>query len=194
MASPIGHSLAGATIYLWSIKPGKEQLGEFLRRHWRPVLLFVILANLPDVDFILGWLTTGNAHAFHHQWTHSFTVAAGAALLAALAFKIRPSFTANWLWYFAVTGSHLLIDFFAGPELGWHRSYAMPLLWPFSNEQFSSPISLLIGARHRDASQLLSLSNWAAAAWEVLVFGAILGVSVMLKRRSGKDSASREQP
>jgi len=193
LASPIGHSLAGATIYLWSIKPGKEQLAEFLRQRWKVISLFAILANLPDVDFILGWLMTGDPNAYHHRWTHSFVAVAGASILGAFVFKIRPGLAANWFWCFAAVGSHLLIDFFTGPELGWQRTYGMPLLWPFSDAMFQSPVSLVVGPKHHELSHLLSLHNWVWGAWEALVFGAILLVTAMNRRGPRKDSVSRNQ-
>ena len=172
MASPIAHSLAGATICLLSLN--RAHLRDLLRRHWRLILLFAILGNLPDFDFLLGWLTTGDPNEYHHGWTHSLSVTAVAAFLVALIVKIRPTIAANWLWFFAAIGSHILIDFFTGPELGLVRGYGMPLLWPFSIASFQGPISLVVGPKHHEMSHLLSLHNWIWGLYEAAVFGTIL--------------------
>jgi inner membrane protein len=182
VASPIAHTLAGATIYLWSTRPDQERVWKIFRQHWRLLALFAILAYLPDGDFILGWLTTGDPNAYHHGWTHSISVAAGAALLTALVIKIRPGFAVNWLWYFAAVGSHLVIDFFTGPELGMQRAYGMPLLWPFSAEIFQSPISLVVGPKHHEVVHLFSLHNWVWGAYEAAIFGTILLLTIKLRK------------
>ncbi len=154
-------------------------MADIFRRHGRPIVLFVFLANLPDADFILGWLTTGDPNTYHHGWTHSFAVAAGAAVVTAVAIRIFPGFAANVLWYFAAIGSHLLIDFFTGPALGMQqRAFGMPLLWPFSSAAFQAPITLIVGPKHHAVDHLLSLHNWVWGAYEMMIFGLLLLLTI----------------
>jgi len=171
MASPIAHSLAGAAVY-WASLKSPTPLDEW-RQHARPLALFAILANLPDLDFIPGWLLKGNPNAYHHGWTHSFVFVTAAALLISWVIKFRATKAANRTWFLAATGSHLLIDYFTGPALGRIASYGMPLLWPFSETRFSSPVSLVVGPEHHDLQHLFGWHNWLWAAYEALVFGGL---------------------
>jgi membrane-bound metal-dependent hydrolase YbcI (DUF457 family) len=184
MASPIAHSLAGASIYFLSVPAGHWR--EQFRQHWRLITFFAILGNLPDADFILGWLTTGDPNEYHHGWTHSIALAIGAAALTALVIKIRPGFAANWCWFFAAISSHLLIDFFTGPSLGIQRGYGMPLLWPFTQEMLQAPISLVVGPQHHELQHLLSWHNWVWGAYEAVVFGLLFWL--VIHRSDGKRS------
>lgn len=171
MASPIGHSLAGASIY--ALGPGRHHLEPPLTngKHLRKLALFVVLANLPDCDFIFGWISSGEPNIFHRQWTHSFFFVAISALIVARIWKIYPSLWATWGIYFSVIGSHLVIDFFTGPELGMITRYGQPLLWPATKLAFSSPLALVVGPEHKGLQELFSIHNILAACYEFLIFG-----------------------
>jgi membrane-bound metal-dependent hydrolase YbcI (DUF457 family) len=54
-----------------------------------PVAVFVIvLANLPDVDILIGLLLRGNGHAFHRGPTHSLLFALFMGLVASRAWTL----------------------------------------------------------------------------------------------------------
>jgi len=73
ISTSVGHALAGASILLTSSKRRKK-LGIL---QWVVVFL---LANLPDVDFLFGYVA-GNPSRYHHLWTHSLTFAIGIGVL-----------------------------------------------------------------------------------------------------------------
>jgi hypothetical protein len=60
----------------------------------------------------------------------------------------------------------------------------MPLLWPFADTSFQSPLSLVVGPKHHDLHHLLSWHNWIWGAYEAVVFGLLLLVVVKLTNRS----------
>ena len=64
MATPAGHSLAGYIIFLIA----KRRL--LLPAGWKGALLAVILSNVPDLDYIPGYIT-GSPNIFHHGISHS---------------------------------------------------------------------------------------------------------------------------
>jgi len=66
MPSPIGHSLAGYAIYSGTVKCKAN--------NWKIVLLYVLVANLPDFDFIPGFLMD-TPNEFHRGLSHSIGLA-----------------------------------------------------------------------------------------------------------------------
>src|SRR5688500_4075005 len=73
MATPVGHSLAGYAVYRSCA--ARESL-----RPMHALLLCIVMANLPDVDFLPGILA-GRPALYHQGITHSLA----AALLVPLA-------------------------------------------------------------------------------------------------------------
>ncbi|MFQ5584839.1 MAG: hypothetical protein ACE5GL_10425 [Calditrichia bacterium] len=66
MPSPIGHSLAGYVI-------ASFKSGSLFNKNLSTVLLFVFVANVPDLDFIPG-LIIGKPNIYHHGVSHSLGV------------------------------------------------------------------------------------------------------------------------
>ena len=58
----------------------------------------------------------------------------------------------------------------------------MPLFWPWSKE-FSSPLILTFGVRHKDFAALFSLDNVWSCTYELLTCGAITAVALVLWKR-----------
>ena len=116
MASPIAHSLTGFAIYsVWRMK--NEPRAQ-TSPAWRTVALFVLLANLPDLDLVVGWIFKGDPNAWHHTWSHTIPVSLLTAMLAARVCPLPGGWLASARVFFLLIGSHLLIDYFTGPELG----------------------------------------------------------------------------
>jgi membrane-bound metal-dependent hydrolase YbcI (DUF457 family) len=176
MASPIAHSFAGFWTFLWARAHFKTQLAA----HWRQYLLrlgvLIILANAPDLDLVITPGFPGNA--LHRTFTHSLTVAILIALALSCAWRIVPGFWRSAIVYFTAYSSHLLIDLFTGTEIGWTNSGSgIPLFWPWP-KNFSSPLILIFGVRHKDFAALFSLDNVWACAYELLTCGAITVVAL----------------
>ncbi len=182
MASPIAHTFAGFWTFLILAAQLKTRLAAQWRQ-WLPRLgVLVLIANLPDLDF-LPVLFDGNAKNLHHSFTHSLTFAILISLALSCAWRIAPGFWRSTLLYFTAYSSHLLIDFFTGTKLGWtHTGFGMPLFWPWSKE-FSSPLILTFGVRHKDFAALFSLDNVWSCTYELLTCGAITAVALVLWKR-----------
>jgi len=128
MPLPILHSVTG----YWIAKKsggGLSVLGACL-----------VLANLPDLDFIPGILIN-EASAFHRGISHSIGFAVMAGLVAALfaGRKTIRSFAARAGLFISACASHGLLDLFNRSPKG------VTLLWPFSRETLYSPLMMLGG-------------------------------------------------
>jgi inner membrane protein len=167
MATPIGHALAGYSIYLAGTS----------RKSDRNILFWFCLltAIAPDLDFIPGILQ-GQPNLYHQGLSHSL----GAGLLASFAAALivnKGALWKKWSLFFVAYASHLTLDFFAPDG---RPPYGQPLFWPISNEYYFAPpgLQLLWGVHHAKAtsaattewlSGILHLHNLAAIGIEVLV-------------------------
>jgi membrane-bound metal-dependent hydrolase YbcI (DUF457 family) len=149
---------------------------------WRPyfpkVLLLILLANLPDLDFVmeLGF----RANELHRGFSHSLLTAVLVSVTLSVVWRIVPSFWRSALLYFAAYGSHLLIDICTGTHLGWtHTGYGIPLFWPWQ-QQFASPLILAFGVRHANLAALFSIDNLRSCTYELFVCGAVTIVLFIL--------------
>src|SRR5204863_521900 len=97
-------------------------------------LLIALLANLPDFDFGLVWLT-GN-WKWHRAFSHSLTAAIAIGAITSLWYlgKIERS---NWLLYSSVVLSHPLLDLLTSPR---GTSMGVMLFWPLSETRFGAGI------------------------------------------------------
>ena len=90
MPLPFGHSLMGYSLYE-AIPNGEKSFS------WRMLIVYVVVANLPDIDFLPG-LIQGNPNKYHHHFTHSITFCMLVGTIFALYFfkkqgkKIAPCF------------------------------------------------------------------------------------------------------
>jgi membrane-bound metal-dependent hydrolase YbcI (DUF457 family) len=92
---------------------------------WKTVVLVGILANLPDVDVLIGLLFRGNGWAFHRGPTHSLVFALLMACFASRIWKVWSSVPRiSFLSCFFVILSHVILDSLIG-------SSAVPVFWPF---------------------------------------------------------------
>lgn len=92
---------------------------------WKVVVFVVVLANLPDIDVVIGLLLQGNGCVFHRGPTHSLLFALFMGFLASIAWKLwsqvpKMSFGSCSLLIL----SHVLADFF-------FTSSRVSLFWPF---------------------------------------------------------------
>lgn len=87
-------------------------------------LLFILLANLPDLDVIPG-MFLGKAQLFHRSFTHSFFASLIFAALTAglLKYWKQTSFAKIFWLTFAAYFSHVLLDALTG--------YVRFMFWPF---------------------------------------------------------------
>ena len=191
MASPIAHSFAG----FWTFLVFAKQLQIRLTVHWRKYLLplgvLVLLANLPDFDFLISLALLGNT-SLHHEFTHSLVVGVLVALAVSCVWRIAPGFWRSAMIYFTAYGSHLLIDLFSGRTLGWtNTGSGIPLFWPWP-KNFSSPLILIPGVRHETLRAIFSMDNAWSSIYELLTFGAVTGIVFVLWKRKLKSRILRK--
>ncbi|ACB51568.1 hypothetical protein cce_2218 [Crocosphaera subtropica ATCC 51142] len=162
MASPIGHSLAGCLGFFLGHKNS-----QFLK-YYSSKRLFVtaiIVANLPDIDFLLGYLFYQDFNAIHRQFTHSFFVGFVVCIIvfSCLRFykKIPLSFLV-WLWglYF----SHILLDMLAYDR---YRPAGVQCFLPLSSDYFAFPISIIGGLSFTGG--IIQLNNFLTILQEMVV-------------------------
>ncbi len=179
MPLPIGHSLAGYTLY-----EGHHSRLNFFRHRWATIAFFVVLANLADIDFLPGYLA-GNPNLYHHGPVHSLGAALLVGLLGGLFFGRR--YGHFWRYFgiiAAVYYSHLVLDFFNNDT---REPLGVMLLWPLSDVHFMSPISLFASVhKSSDSSTFFqSLFNWhnfGVALRELVIMGPVAGGSWLVQR------------
>lgn len=182
MASPIGHTLCGLTCL---VAVEIAQSPRFRPLDWKNVTLFAFLANLPDIDFFIGYLFSSDPHRFHSGPTHSLIFALTAGLFFGCLFFRRLGPILSWLIPTGVILSHSLIDLFTGPALGLHTSYGVSLLWPLQESRIRVPLSLFLGVHHDNWERLLSLHNLWVMGVELVSFLPILSALSMYRAKKG---------
>lgn len=170
MATTVGHALAGLTCWLAARGNGKKPANTFAHWHWAPV--FMLAANLPDLDFFAGWLWARDFHAFHGGASHSLLAALLMAVAMTLLFaRASVDRLRVFFWMLLAVISHLLIDMSLGSSLGLHQArYGLPLLWPLSAERFYAPVTLFYGVEHDTLTRLLSWPNVRTILCELASF------------------------
>ncbi len=159
MPSPIAHTLAGQLV--------AEACGARVgRRRWLSTAVVALVANLPDIDWIPGYLA-GIPSAYHHYWTHSVAAALAVAALAGGIARCRglravPAATT----FGAVYLSHVVLDFLMSD---------VQLLWPLSDEfvRFAWPLLPALDLPPTSDGFFMRVLTWRNAlvvAWEVVVF------------------------
>ena len=158
-------------ICLLGTKPAR--LAKSVTLSWFSAVLFVALANLPDVDFLIGYLLASDPRAYHQGPTHTLLFALGVGSLVGVAAHTRlrmgrwPAAAACVL----AIGSHLVVDLFTGPSPGLNPTPGIALLWPFSAAPWTAPVTLFLGIRHESVAVLIGPDNMRAILREVLILG-----------------------
>lgn len=119
------------------------------------LLVAVVYSNLPDIDFLLGWVAGGSPVYFHRGFTHSFALGALAAAAGTLVFLRAWGGTPArlFLLLFLSYASHLVLDvLFPDPSGGGGAK----LLWPFTHAWFEFPLGIL---RPLDGLRLLPTND-----------------------------------
>src|SRR5947208_5596300 len=162
MASPIAHSFAGFWTFLLLTARLRVRLVTACRQYLPQLVLLVLLANLADIDFLFG---------VHRSFTHSLAAAVFVALAVNYVWRIAGSFWRSAGLYFLAYSSHLLIDLCTGTKLGWNATASgIPLFWPWKKD-FSSPLVLVVGVKHKDLPALFSMQNLQSSLYELFIFG-----------------------
>jgi membrane-bound metal-dependent hydrolase YbcI (DUF457 family) len=160
--SPVAHT--GLGLLGWELAAS--------RKTWRSLALFILAANLADVDFLLA-LAFGPRPLFAHQlYTHNLLfVLATSGLLALALPKGRDRLG------LVLTGlSHLAVDLVVIDTV---RPIGFRLFYPFSQKLFN--IGLFPYLERRPAGAVISVQNVAVLALEAAVF--VVPVLALYHRR-----------
>jgi membrane-bound metal-dependent hydrolase YbcI (DUF457 family) len=119
MPLPVGHAAIGLATH--EVTTGN---GTALAR-WKTLLVIFLLANLPDIDVLVGLLCHNNGSIFHRGPTHSLLFALLSGWGASMAWRISPKIPRLGFGIcFFLVFSHVLSDLLL-------TTAPVSLLWPF---------------------------------------------------------------
>lgn len=176
MPMPIAHSAAGFAGYLAlhdkkSAAPIKQEL--FL------LGLCLFLANLPDLDFIPGFIY-GEPGKFHHGPSHSIFISLLITLICYRLLKNRLKSIAKkrfFVCFLLALFSHPLLDFLSEDT---SIPFGVPLFWPLDCNYYISSLPFFQDVQRIDYSvasffpSLLNANNGLGVIVESLFAGLIL--------------------
>lgn len=175
MSSPIGHSLVGLGSFLLI-----RHNSNFSKNFSAKTLLItgIIFANLPDIDFILGYLIYQNFGQLHRQFTHSFSVGLLMSILIG-AWMIRKKNISYkfMLWLLALYYSHILLDMLSYDS---NLPAGVQCFFPFDNSHFTFPITILGGLTAENG--IWHLSNVITIIQEIIVLPLLFFIIVFCRK------------
>lgn len=178
MPTPVGHSLMGYILYT-------ERKKANWKLNWKDLLVFLLVANLPDIDYLPGFLA-GNPNQFHQKMTHSlgFAIIVGIILGLIYHLKEKKNFFKYFIIFATIYSSHLFLDFIGKDT---RAPYGEQLFWPISNIHVLSPIAIFSDVHKASASDIFfqSLCSWHNL-WSVMIEVLILLPVLLVIQKSGK--------
>ncbi len=168
MPLPVAHGLVGASIVA---AIGSKHRGQ----HLLPLLIGFLLANSPDLDFILVW--TLHSGAWHRAFTHSFSFALVVSL--ALLMFLGRSRVREVFAYGLAFMSHGVLDYITTREGG-----GVELLWPASAER----LKFGLWGLSEVPSRMAATEILQAILVEFIIFAPPLLVALLLVRRHDSES------
>ena len=157
---------------------------------WIPLLILaLIFANIPDLDFIPQLLT---GIRYHHGATHGLltwlVIGIGTWMIARSLLKIERVVLTSIVTL--AYGSHLLLDYLSAGGPG------MKLLWPFSTAYWKSPYSIFPPVDY--SKGLISPDHLTFVVSElifaIIVIGLIYSGQRILNRRSERLVSHHSSP
>ncbi len=188
MALPIVHAAAGYLI---------QQQDRASGRGLWPCAVAVLVANLPDFDFLVGF-AVGEPGLYHRGFSH--TVLAALLFGAVAGIFYRRLTGASWLRgavvLASIYGSHLVVDALTVDARAPHGAQ---FLWPLTDAYFVAPVTIfgeiLVDGSAR-APFLRSIFNaeaLAVLARETAISAAAVGAWLFVQRVSRGQGAGEEQ-
>jgi hypothetical protein len=167
MPLPLGHAVIGLATHDLLTKEGSAFTG------WKTAVYVTILANLPDLDVVIGLLFAGNGNAFHRGPSHSIVFALVMGYLASKAWKLyapipKMTFTVSSLLIL----SHVVADLF-------FTQSSVSLLWPLEvswsggHSGWMDVISAALLEQHQDVRI-------------IMICGGLILLNQFIRRRSDR--------
>lgn len=147
MPSPIAHSITG--YFINKVFPVNKTKQYSSSNYLFIVFSAIIIANIPDLDFIPQIIT---GKKYHHGLSHSLVIAlifSSLSMAFWYFFKSKLSIRL-FIWVLLLYSSHLLLDFFTAGGKG------IQLLWPFSEIFLMSEITLFPSTNHSEGIFVMS--------------------------------------
>ena len=157
----------------------RQQLAS-ARSAWLLLLLAVVVANAPDIDYAPGILV-GDLNRFHHYYTHTIGWVAVTSLGVWLVLCLagRRAGLGMLVLLTAAMLSHLAADVFTQDG---RAPYGIMLLWPFSDTRVISPVSAFASMSKGSLSDLFTARNLVPALIELAWGLGLIGVVLLYKR------------
>ena len=181
MPSPLTHGLLPMACALSSART----LVKLTASQWRALaLICFVLGNSPDIDLIPASLWPAHYHTIHRSLGHNaFALVLWITLgTQALRRWVGSEFRGKTGWIFsaALVLSHVLLDGSADTIPGTAIRVGVPLLWPFSNWQFLTPLEIfggyrLVPASHPIVATLLTPGFWGTVLAREVVCTLFIG-------------------
>lgn len=192
MPLPVAHSLMGYAI----AKATKVRLA---KKNWLNVLIFATLANLPDIDFLPGFLM-GEPNRYHHFLVHSISFALCIGSIGGIIFwqSGRKSATPKlghegdggvgfWPYFLTISlavFSHCILDLLTEDSA---LPYGMVLFWPFDMQYYDMDWDLFKAVHKSNTSatffqSLLAWYNFKVVLWELLIMLPVVGLVKVISR------------
>jgi membrane-bound metal-dependent hydrolase YbcI (DUF457 family) len=184
MPSPVAHTLIGLAVGMGCLVPRRRAVAVFrvLREKLRYLLVFLVIANFPDLDYVPG-LFAGYINAFHFQYTHTLGWIAGVALAVWLLWR-RQEKGIGWgmlAVLFGLLASHLAADMLMSD---YWDPFGIMVLWPFSDRYFASPVTIFANVAKAEWPDIFKMQNLYVLAVE-LAWCVPLVLGVSLWKRTG---------
>lgn len=191
MPLPIAHSMMGYAISEVA-EAAKVRLAS---KKWLNVSIFVTLANLPDSDFLPGFLL-GEPNRYHQWFTHSLGFAFLVGLAGALFYRwwqsqspwetVQKQSRFGWCGIFIGLAvlSHVVLDLLT---LDTTPPQGMMLFWPFDQNHYDVRWDFFLSSRRDNVSttffsSLVSWYNFKIVLRELLIMAPIVGLAKIVER------------
>jgi membrane-bound metal-dependent hydrolase YbcI (DUF457 family) len=141
------------------------------------LLAAVLLANAPDLDYIPG-LLAGDAHAFHHAYTHTLgwvLIVTGAGWL--MLYRRVPGWRVVLVIPLALL-SHLAADLVTADG---SAPFGIMALWPITGDFFISPVSFYHRLAKSTLSEVFQWYNVSVVLTELVRTAPIVALVVLFK-------------
>lgn len=130
------------------------------QRDVKSLMIFVLVANLPDIDFLLLRVLAISGENLHQFYTHNFMF----TLLVPLCFFPFLKHARERIALVLVSGSHLLLDIIMVDPVA---PIGFPLFFPFWKRPFN--LGLFPNLLRDDVGAIFSLHNAGVIGLEVLI-------------------------
>ena len=168
--SPVGHSSVALLVWQKSLK----------NKNLKTLLLFLLISNLPDIDFLFSLFIGKKTAAIHQYYTHNIFFVCVTALLF---FPILKQ-TKERIGFFLVAFSHLLLDLLVidtVPPIGFR------LFYPLSNQVFN--FGIFPNMERGNLAVVFALHN----LWVLVLEAAVFLVPVLIYYRKAFGSYIKQK-